>query len=380
MQKKHIVLPVVILVVGYGLMQLFSSFESEPERIERPQQKKIVEARIVHMEDVEAQVTAYGRVTSSRPVVLYSEVAGRLQQGDVPFLPAQSFKKGDLLLKIDDRQAQLDLNSAKSDFLNALAAVLPEIRIDFPEAYQAWQDYFDGTDFDKNLADLPAVENQKIKLFLSRFNVYKLYFAVRNLEILRDKHFIYAPFAGSIVSTDLRVGSTARAGTKLGEIISLEDVEVEVPVSSRDLQWLEQGNSVTFTSSELPGAWTGTIVRIGSAIEERTQTVPVFVALKQARVRHLFDGLFLKAEMPGLTIKNAAVIPHSALYRDDGVYLIEGGKLAYRQVDIVRRETDRVIVNGGIQTGDTLVVEVMQGIFPGMPAAARFSELAAGSN
>jgi hypothetical protein len=101
----------------------------------------------------------------------------------VPFQPGQSFKRGDLLIKVDDRQMKLDLNSAKSDFLNALATVLPEIKVDFPDRYEIWQNYFNSCGFDKELASLPEVEDQKIKLYLTRFNVYKLYFTAQNLDV-----------------------------------------------------------------------------------------------------------------------------------------------------------------------------------------------------
>ena len=159
--------------------------------------------------------------------------------------------------------------------MTALATVLPEIKVDFPEEYDTWQNYFDQVEFNQKLTPLPEAANQKIKLYLSRFNVYKLYFQVRNLEILLNKHFFVAPFTGSIVSADLRIGSTARPGTKLGEIINLDNLEVETPIAAEDIQWIDQETRVKFTSSEMSGEWTGKIKRIGKSIDEVTQTLPV---------------------------------------------------------------------------------------------------------
>ena len=320
------------------------------------------------MIDVPAEIVAYGRLASSQPVILYCEVDGTLQRGDLDFRPGQSFQKGNLLLKIDTRQITLDINTAKSDLLTALASVLPEIKIDFPEKFPVWQDYFNSCRFDQKIPELPAAANQKIKLYLSRFNVYKIYFTIRDLEILYEKHFFYAPFKGSIVSADLRVGSNARPGTRLGEIINLENLEAEMPVPADDIRWIDRSKPVTLTSSEIEGTWTGTIRRIGKTIDTRTQTVQIYIEVDQSGDENLYDGVFLKATIPGLTIPNACVVPREALYEQQFVYLLEDDKLSYRPVQVARRQPDYVIVNGGLNVGDLLVVEMLQGVSPGMLA------------
>jgi len=232
MKAKQIIIPASILVVGFLLMVIFLNLKSEPPKRERIIRPKTVQAKIVELENINSEITAFGRLTSSQPVILYSEVAGILEKGNINFQSASSFKKGDLLIKVDDRQVQLDLNSTKSDFLNALATVLPEIKVDFPDEFEKFQNYFNSCNFESNLKPLPKTDNQKIKFFLTRFNVYKLYYSVKNLEIRLEKHYFYAPFNGSIVAADLHAGSSVRSGSKIGEIINLENLEVEIQISS----------------------------------------------------------------------------------------------------------------------------------------------------
>lgn len=371
MRWKVIAWPIGILVIGFILMQVLLSLRSEPPRRIPQARAKMVKAEVVRLDPVASSIIAFGRLTTAQPVILYSEVNGVLMPGDVTFQPAQSFQKGDLLLKVDDRQARLELNSAKSDLLTALAIVLPEIKVDFPEEYQIWQAYFDKFTFDNKLETLPETKNQKIKLYLSRFNVFKLYFQVRNLEILLNKHYFYAPFSGSIVSADLRVGSTARGGTRLGELINLENLEVEVPVPSPDIRWIDRDRPVLFTSTEIEGEWKGRIKRIGKTIDQRTQSLQVFMTVNKNGEEGLYNGVFLRAEIPGLVIPNSFVIPRKALYNEKYVYLIKQGRLDYREVEIARKEADSIILTGGIQNGDTLVTDVLQGVAPGMPASVR---------
>ena len=366
-----IILPVLIIVAGFAAMIGLLALRKETPKRPPEARAKLVETTIVELQPVQAEVVAYGRVVSAQPIQLYAEVAGRLEEGDVPFKPAQSFQKGDLLLKIDDRQARYQLNSAKSDLMTALASVLPEIKLDFPDEYTVWLDYFNACGFDRTIAPLPETDNSRIRLYLSRFSVYRLYFSVRDLEIQLEKHFFYAPFNGSISSTNMRVGATARAGTLLGEIINLDEMEVAVPVETEDIQWIERQGEVTFTSSELPRTWTGTIARTGSDIDTRTQTVELYITVDDGYTASLLNGVFLSAHLPGRTIDRAFAVPPKAVYEDRYVYLIVDGVLEKRAVTILRRETDQVIVNGGLDNGDTLVVEIMQGVAPGMPAQSK---------
>jgi multidrug efflux pump subunit AcrA (membrane-fusion protein) len=380
MKWKAILIPLAILILGFVSMRVLFSFKKEPEKRATVVRPKIVETEVVSLNDVPSEIVAFGRLTSAQPVLLYSEVSGVIEEGSVSFQPAQPFKRGDLLLKIDDRQIQLDLNSAKSDLLTALAQVLPEIKIDFPEEFDVWQKYFDNCGFQAELCPLPETKNQKIKLYLSRFNVYKLYFQAKNLEIILAKHKFFAPFDGSIVSADLRVGSTARPGTKLGEIINLEKMEVEVQIPSQDIQWIDKAKPVVFTSTDIQGQWTGKINRVGNNIDERTQTVQVFMTINKNGSKNLYNGVFLRAQIPGQKIENAFSLPRKALYSEKYVYLLKDGKLKYQEIGVARSETETVILNQGVATGDTIVVEVLQGVANGMPAMARMVANVNGGN
>jgi multidrug efflux pump subunit AcrA (membrane-fusion protein) len=368
MQKKMIIIPIAILLGGFIIMQFLMSFREDLPSAAKKIQAKIVEVQLVELTEVTSHITGYGRVTSAQPVILISEVNGNLVPGTVPFRPAQDFKKGDILIKVDDRQIRLDINSAKSDLLNALSTVLPEIKVDFPEDYDRWQDYFNTISYDKKLALMPDTQNQKIKLFLSRFNVYKLYFQIRNLEIQLEKHFFVASFNGSIISTELHAGSTARVGTRLGEIINLDDLEIEVPLPIQDIEWIDRDKPVKFSSADMSGTWYGRVIRIGKNIDTRTQTVQVFMNIKNSKNSGLFNGVFLKTVIPGRKIEHAMTIPRKLIYEDHYVYLVNNGQLVYRKVDIARRELDSVILNGGLAINDTLVTEVLQGVADGMLA------------
>lgn len=366
----YLVIPISILLIGFLAMQILSGFGEEPKKKKPTTIIKQVECQLVNLSNVEPKLTAFGRLTSSQPVILTSEVSGNILKGDIPFQPGQSFKTGQLLLKIDDRQIKLDINSAKSDFLTALATLLPEIKIDFPEEFDTWQKYFNSCSFEKSLNELPKPANQRIKLFLSRFNVYKLYFTVINLEIKHEKHFFKAPFNGSISSADLRVGALARSGSRLGEIINLDDMELKIPIPAQNLKWINKSKQVNVTSSEIDGYWSGMITRISKTINKSTQTLQAYIKIKRLPEDNLYDGIFLKAIITGNIIGNAIIIPRKAIYNDKNVYVVNKNKLQMKEVNIARFEENNAIVFDGLANKDTLVIEALQGVAPGMPAEA----------
>jgi membrane fusion protein (multidrug efflux system) len=371
-KKKNLIIvlvALVILTVGFAGMSLLSSLRKESPKKDPELREIVVSAEAVALGEVAAEIVAYGRLKSAQPVVINSEVNGTLQLGDVSFRPGQRFQRGQLLIKVDTRQIKLEISTAKSELLKAMASVLPDIKVDFPDAYDEWQDYFNLCSFDRPVPPLPEAANNSIKLYLARFNVYNIYFSIRDLEIRHEKHFIRAPFDGAIIGADLRPGSNVRSGTHIGEIISLEELEMVVPLTVDDVQWIELDQPVLLTSAELRGEWHGKIRRIGKTIDQQTQTVQVYILVDDAD--QLYDGIFLKASIPGLTVASAVRFPRRALYRQKYVYLIEDDVLAFRQVEVVRRETDSIIVSGGLADGDMLVIDVLQGVSPGMPARVK---------
>ncbi|MCF7904463.1 MAG: efflux RND transporter periplasmic adaptor subunit, partial [Candidatus Marinimicrobia bacterium] len=310
---------------------------------------------------------------SSQPVTLISEVSGTLQEGAIKFQPAQSFRTGDLLLKVDDRPISLQLNSTKSDLLSTLSNLLPEIKLSMPGVYKTWEAYFNSISFDKPIPPLPETVDLRLKALLARYNVYKLYFTVQDLEIRLKKHYFYAPFNGSIVSTQLRSGSTAAPGTRLAEIINLDELEVEIQLPAKDIGWITVGDIVDLSTSDGNIHWQGRIDRIGNTIGERSQSIPAYIKLDDTNGQHPFAGTFLKVNIAAETIPNAFRVPRKAVYEESYVFLVDGGIFKQQAVDIAFDEGDIYIINGGIADGDTLVTELLQGVSTGMPAQALLS-------
>lgn len=371
MKRKILVLsPLLLLFIGFVLMRVLSSFKDEKPKRSSQIRPRTVAAAIVELKEVPAHLTTFGTLASSQPVTLISEVSGTLQAGDIKFQPAQSFKQGDLLLKVDDRQIKHELNSIKSDLLTALASLMPEIKVSTPAIFKVWQNYFDSIRFDLPLNELPETDDQRIKALLARYNIYKLYFSAQTLEIRLSKHYFYAPFNGSIVTAQLRVGSTAAPGTRLAELINLDELEVEIQVPAQDVHWLRKNAPTRLSTPDGSVSWTGHVDRIGNMIDERSQSIFAYIKLDETGNTIPVAGIFLRAEIDAGMIPNAIRVARSAVYEESYVFLIDSSKFIQREIKVAFDEKDYYILDDGLVVGDTLVTELLQGVSAGMPAKA----------
>ncbi|RKX20185.1 MAG: hypothetical protein DRP35_06465 [Candidatus Zixiibacteriota bacterium] len=367
-KSTKIIIPIIIVAIGAISMFVLFSMKEAPAKREVHVKPKIVTTEVVQLTNIETLVSGYGKVKSSQPIDLVSEVNGTLISGDSDFKPGLSFNRGDLLIKIDDRQIKLKINSQKSELMSALAQMLPEIKQEYPDDYTIWEEFFKNIKFDKNLDRLPETNNEKVKLFLSRFKVYQIYFGIKDLEIELEKHYFYALFDGSILRCNKREGSNVRMGNIIGNVVNLEDYEVEVSVSIDDVNWINNEKIITLNNKEFANKWSGKLERIGSAIDSRTQTLTIYISLDDNFKSMIPEGLFVDAEIPGKIIESAYAIPRKAVYNESYVYLIDNGKLEFRKVNIARYENSYAYIDNGLNDGDTVVVELLQGVASGMPA------------
>lgn len=366
---KTLIAPIVIVLLGVVAMNKLTGMRQEVAATPAEIQARVVNTSSVTLSAIEARIVAWGRLSSAQPLVLLSEAEGALMSGDIAFQQGQSFERGQLLLRVDDRQKRLELSRNKSDFINAMAAVLPDIQQQYPQQWSQWNSYFKQLQVDKPLPKLPAVNVERIKRLLARNNAYQLYYAVRIQEIALAKYQIRAPFDGTILSVEMHAGANVRPGTRLGEILNLEQLDLVVQLPASELSWLDQQGEVTVTSSQFDGVWHGRIDRIGRNVDNTTQTTAVYVRLLPGESPlPIMAGLLFEAQLPGKIIADAAAVPLRNLYQGDRVYVLSAGKLELRPVTVARREAEQAIVSAGLAPADELISDLLEGVAPGMKA------------
>ena len=351
----------LILLGGFFLMRQFSGMKELPPERPKTVSSNFVKVNQVDYRELDTEVVAYGRITSSQPLSLIAEVGGRLFRGQVLLKPGVNFQRGQLLGRINDAEVRLTLQSRKSEFLNLIASSLPDFKIDFQDAYPAWQNYFESIEIDQPLAELPEVNSNKLKTFLATKNILRDYYSIKSAEENLRKYYFYAPYDGSIATVNLETGTVVNPGATIATIIRTDQLELEIPMEVGNIQWVEEGSEVEVTSEDGSRSWPGTVTRIADYVDPSSQSINVYVSVEAGPDSGLYDGLYLRAIIPGSRLESAMEIPRRVLVNDDEVFVVEKGVLKTRKVNVQKVNQDQVLISpveaNGLNQGDSLVVE-----------------------
>ena len=347
---------VVVIVFGAIGMSFLSGMQPPPKEFSAEKKVKAVNVQTVKYDTLTTSISETGRIVSREIVQLISEVPGKLLSADIPLKKSQDFRKGDLLVKIYNEDSEYALKARKSRFLNALANILPDFRIDFPKSYTEWRAFLNSIDLSKDLPDFPEIKNNQEKVYLAGRNILSDYYSIKSDEIRLKKYNIYAPFNGAYTDVFLEVGSVTNMGGRIANMIRTDMLEMEVPLNTQDAKLIKIGTSVKVFSQDSEDFWTGSVVRKSSFVDPTTQSINVYIKLNQSAKNQLYRGMYLKAVFNNMVFKNIIEVPRNSVYNFDEVFIVVDGKLELRKVNLIKTNENTYFING-VDEGDELVVE-----------------------
>jgi membrane fusion protein (multidrug efflux system) len=364
--RRIVVIAAFIFIVGlaYGLMRFLAAQKEDLKQRPPVEAKRYVKAEPVKYTTIISPVSAPGRLSSVAEVDIVAEASGRLQQGEVPLKKGTRFSKGDILFVVYPDEAALALKASKSQFLNTLANLLPDIRIDFPEYEQGYMEFFSSISLDQPLPPFPEVEDEKLKIFLTSRNVLSQYYTIRKDELQLSRHTTIAPFEGTFTQVLLEVGSYTNTGGRIAEAIRTDELELEVPVDRFDAAWIKIGDPVTVHSDKRGLTWKGRVIRKSQFVDPNTQSQAIFIKIQNHRNPTLLAGEYLNAEFPGHPIENAMEVPRNVVFNTNEVFVIVDGRLEKRIANIIKINEKTLIFNG-LEKGEVLVMQPMINVLEG---------------
>ncbi len=362
---RKFVLPLAVVAAAAGVMVLLSSMKKGQRRAPPRPFVRTVDTRPVVYASVRPALTAMGRVRAESRVGIAPEVGGMVRRDGFRLRKGMSFEQGQVLLRIDSRQALYSYQTTVSDLRNALTGLLAELAVDHPEAHGRWHAFFtelEGT----RLPAIPETSDSREKLLATRYNVFKLYYAARSHLVTLAKHTIRAPFTGTVEASSVFPSSMARAGVQIATVVRTDRMEIELALSQHQARSVERGMAVEVRTDGMSRPAPGTVHRIGEVLDERMQTVPVFVRVDSARPYELRAGAYATVHLRGAPMDGAMAIPRTALHERNRVYVIVDGALQERTVRLGTVGVETAYITGGIDEGVELVTQPLQDAVVGM--------------
>ncbi len=362
-----------IFVGGFALIALMGQLRPKPEREEPDIAPPTVFYTTAETRSVTLDVTAQGEVRPRTDISLTAQVSGRVVATAENFVNGGAFDKDDTLIRIEDADYRAAAAGAKARVAQAEEA----LRREEAEGALARRDYEDlGREDDPTELALRIPQLAQAR---ANFDAAKAEHTAALLNLERTR--IRAPFTGRVRERIAGVGQFVSPGAQLGRIFSTDVAEIRLPLTDSDLTKL--GLPIAFVATdENPGPpvaltafvagaeheWTGRIARADGSIDAATRQVFVVAVVDDPYGAGadgdmpLIMGLFVDATIRGKPFHNAIVLPRSALYGRDTVYVIaDDATLDRRTIHIVSTDRDTITVSGGISAGERIAVSPLRG-------------------
>ena len=368
----HLVLTIVVLAAG--ILYARHLIDTAPEAERRPPEKTIPTVDVIEAlpQSYTVQLITRGTVTPRTESTLIPQVAGQALAISDNFRAGGFFEKGEELLRIDPVDYELALTTAKAE-LAKMRLGLSEERAQAKQAESDWKKLGMKGKPDSLVMRKPQLANARASMASAEARV-------RRAEVDLERTRILAPYAGRIMEQQVDVGQYVSPGTVLAKIYATDYVEVRLPLTDRQLAFVDlpesyRGEAVlkegplVKLSSDLGGktyTWEGRIVRTEGSIDTRSRQLFVIAQVddpytKDASGRPpLKIGQFVRAQITGQQLSDVFVLPRSLLSGTDNVLIADqDNKVQRREVEIVWHDAENIVVRSGLNSGERIISTAM---------------------
>jgi multidrug efflux system membrane fusion protein len=330
-----------------------------------------VEGTVLKKSTFPVIVRSQGTVNPRTRSTLLPEVSAKIIEVSPSFRPGGFFSEGDELLKLDPVDYETAIVVAEATLAQA-EVILAEETTKASQARENWRTLGKSGEPSALALRLPQIRKAEADVAATKAQIAK---AQRDLE----RTVIRAPYDGQVLRQMVDVGQFVSQGTPLGEIFAVDYVEIRLPLPEREIQFLHLPerfrDGVTSTheaavelQSPFEGeavTWSGSIVRVESAIDETTRQITAVAQINDPYAKRgdsgppLKIGQFLEAEIEGEVLQDVFVIPRKAVRAGNEIILItKENKLQRVTVKPLLSDAEKIVVSAATgkspQEGDVL--------------------------
>ena len=395
--------PLLLLLFMSGVAWQLIKMRPNPTAKEIIQKIPFVEVIEVKKEKLPSNLISFGTVRPRTQTTLIAEVSGIIE-AVAPFTEKNSssvvnnsphsfraggfFKKGDLLLKIEDTHLKTAIAEARANLRRYELLLIQEKEM-AKQARIEWGDrnWNNASDLVKRTPQIQKAEAEMVAA------VARLNQAEKDLS----RSEVRAPFEGRILRTMVDVGQQVGSGSSaaLAEIYALGSAEIDLSLSRSEIDFLgfKDGQmqnspstiSVHVLSEDNQVVHSGILDRSEGVVDSRTRLTKLVATVQECFANPfttkindygLEVGQFVKLRLFG-NESEVFVVPDSA-FRDHNTLLVvdDEKRLFSRKVDVIHRFDQEVWVENGLVSGELVCTTPIEIVAEGMEVkiAENFSE------
>lgn len=332
------------LLVGFGVL-VFALFKwLSPQRVASFQIKPaLVEVAVTKEGPISRVYNTNGVLAAVKKVSLFPEIEGRVSE--ILFKEGSAVKKGQVLMRMDDRLLEAQFNEAK--------ARLNLAKSEYERSKSLYEKKFVAR----------AVFDEK----KSKFEIAKAEVDIAKIRL--DQAKIIAPFAGVIGLKDVSEGATVNRSKEIATLLVLDPLYVDFSVPESLLKYLSSETIVDVTVDGfdvLP--MEGKIDAVDSKANPGTHSIQVRATISNVQGQ-MRPGQFARVALNLGQEDKALLIPIQALLQEGDsfyVYTVIDKTAVRKEVQLGLRESGMVHVKDGLKPGDQVVVVGQINIQDGM--------------
>jgi multidrug efflux pump subunit AcrA (membrane-fusion protein) len=389
--RRILIAVVVLLVVGAALFVGWLprhkrdkevAAKANTERTSLP----VVEVQTVRAASSEQELTLPGTVTPLEAAHIYARASGFFQRRYVDL--GEKVRKGQLLglISAPDLDAvvsqQASLVQQSSAGVESAQAAVHLQQATYNRVHTLVQHGILSKQDDD--AALAALQTAEAGLQAAQQAVQAAKAAQARAQTMAGFEQVRSPIAGTVTARNVEVGnlvsvagaaqgvtpvpgagptggpSTGGAqGGELFYVVNLDRLEVFVTVPEQNAQFVQNGQPVQLSFSEMPGqTFQGKVVRTSDSLSQQTRTLLAEIRVTDPQHR-LRPGMFATVQMrykapnPGILIPGDSLIQ---MARGEFVPVVQNGVVQMRSVHVGRDLGTQVYITAGLQNGDMVVV------------------------
>ncbi|MEM7011118.1 MAG: efflux RND transporter periplasmic adaptor subunit [Verrucomicrobiota bacterium] len=365
----RILVPILILAGGWFGYKLIAVKDEPPKRPPRPE--RVIRTEVVELRrhDFQTIIRSHGVARPHTQAMLTSQVSGKVEEISEALHDGSFFKENDVLLKIDTEDFEAAVVAAEATLAQAEANFTQE-DAKAKQARLNWEDLGYEEEPNDLVLRLPQLRQAEASVKSAKAALAK---SKRDLE----RTSVRAPFTGRVLRRMVSVGQSVTSSSELADIFSTEFIEVRLPITARDLQFLELPESIEEPSTpvilrdaltpESEAFWKADIVGVEGALDPDSRELFAIAHVQDPFSRRpensgnprLRIGLPVVAEIDGRILSDVHVIPRLAVRELSQVNLIDREDLTLSRIEIEAVWSDEeilVVAGASIEDGSLLSI------------------------
>lgn len=367
-RKWSVFLGLLVFAVSIAISWYLITFEKkEPDQ---PDDGDTAEVSIIEYQPrtVYSKIQFTGRVIPKDQFELLAEVTGIFKRTDKPFKTGTTFQEGEPIIKINSEEQTQQLQASRYEFLALIYSILPDINIDYPEAYDKWSRYTEAFDATQSLEELPEINDRQLRLFLNSQGVFSRYANIREQEERLSKFTLRAPYDGVVTQSNINPGALVQPGQSLGEFTRLDPIEVETSIPASKARYVSEGDKVTIEADQLENkTFDARVIRKNALINTGSQSVKIFLEISAPELQL---GSYLSGYITGQSFDDAFMVHNDILVRDDEIFTVDGDISRLTTIEPLAQAGDSLIIRG-LDPGTKIIDEFRDAAFDGTKVTER---------